>query len=197
MTPLFAGSEPVSATAGKFKGTTILQDEQGKGLALINGLSAAQRAKAVLRATKTGNDNLAEAWKDNVVFDYAGLRASDLSDAQRKQLVDLVALYVDNMDDGHARVKMDEVRKHMDRTWFAWIGKTGPDDVFYYRIHSPVLLIEFDHQVPANLKHLAKDPNAPNHEHIHTVVRTPNGNDYGKDLLRLHYQQHPHNTAAR
>ena len=21
---------------------------------------------------------------------------------------------------------------------------------------------------------------------------TPNGNDYGKDLLRLHYQQHPH-----
>jgi hypothetical protein len=197
MTPLFAGSEPVTATSGKFKGTTILQDEQSKGLALINGLNDAQRSKAVLRATKTGNDNLAEAWKDNLVFDYAGVRASDLSDAQRKQLVDLVALYVDNMDEGHARVKMEDVRKHMDRTWFAWIGKTGPDDVFYYRIHSPVLLIEFDHQVPANLRHLAKDPNAPNHEHIHTVVRTPNGNDYGRDLLRLHYQQHPHNTAAR
>jgi hypothetical protein len=186
----------VTATTGKFKGTTILQEEQGKGLALINGLNEAQRAKAVLRTTKTGNDNLAEAWKDNVVLDYAGVRASELSDAQRKQLVDLVALYVDNMDDGHARVKVDEVRKHMDRTWFAWIGKTGPEDVFYYRIHSPVLLIEFDHQVPANLKHLAKDPNAPNHEHIHTVVRTPNGNDYGKDLLRLHYQQHPHGTGA-
>jgi hypothetical protein len=197
MTPLFAGSEPVTATAGKFKGTTILQEEQSKGLALVNGLNGAQRTKAVLRTTKTGNDNLAEAWKDNVVFDYAGVRAPDLSDAQRKQLVDLVALYVDNMDEGHARVKMEDVRKHMDRTWFAWIGKTGPDDVFYYRIHSPVVLIEFDHQVPANLKHLAKDPNAPNHEHIHTVIRTPNGNDYGKDLLRLHYQQHPHNTAAR
>jgi hypothetical protein len=25
-----------------------------------------------------------------------------------------------------------------------------------------------------------------------TVVRTPNGNDYGKDLLRRHYQQRPH-----
>jgi hypothetical protein len=24
------------------------------------------------------------------------------------------------------------------------------------------------------------------------MVRTPNGNDYGKDLLRQHYQQHPH-----
>ena len=34
---------------------------------------------------------------------------SELSAAQRQQLVDLIALYVDNMDDGHARVKMDEV----------------------------------------------------------------------------------------
>jgi len=28
--------------------------------------------------------------------------------------------------------------------------------------------------------------NVPTREHIHTVVRTPNGNDYGKDLLRQH-----------
>jgi hypothetical protein len=102
---------------------------------------------------------------------------------------------VNNMDDGHARVKMDEVKRMLDRTWLAWIGETDPAGVFYYRVHSPVILIEFDHQVPANLKQYAKDPNAPNHEHIHTVVRTPNGNDYGKDLLRLHYLQHPHGTG--
>ena len=53
-------------------------------------------------------------------------------------------------------------------------------------------MIEFDHQVPANLKQYAKDPNAPNPQHIHVVVRTPNGNDYGKDLLRQHYTQHSH-----
>jgi len=123
------------------------------------------------------------------------LRASKLSEPQRAQLLELVALYIDNMDDGHARVKMDEVRRHLERTWFAWIGSTDPDGIFYYRVQSPVVLIEFDHQVPINLKQLAKDPNAPTREHIHTVVRTPNGNDYGKDLLRLHYQQHPHDTA--
>ena len=33
---------------------------------------------------------------------------------------------------------------------------------------------------------------APNPQHIHVVVRTPNGNDYGKDLLRQHYLLHPH-----
>ena len=50
------------------------------------------------------------------------------------------------------------------------------------------MLIEFDHQRPANLRHLAKDPQQPIRDHIHVVVRTPNGNDYGKDLLRQIYQ---------
>jgi hypothetical protein len=95
------------------------------------------------------------------------------------------------MKEGHARVRMDEVRKHMDNTWFAWIGETKPDSVFYYRIHSPVILIEFDHQTPAGLRNI-NPPGKPNREHIHAVVRTPNGNDYGKDLLRQHYEKHPH-----
>ena len=194
MTPFFAGSEPVTATSGKFKGTTILQDEQNSGLALINLLTDDQRKKAILQISKTGNNNLTEAFKDNVVLDYAGVRVSELSTAQRKHMIDLIALYVDNMDKGHARVKMDEVRRHLDNTWFAWIGATDPGSVFYYRIHSPVILIEFDHQLPANLRHLAKDPRVPNHEHIHVVVRTPNGNDYGKDLLRQHHQQHRHGS---
>ena len=33
MTPFFAGSEPVTATSGKYKGTSILQEEQNRGLA--------------------------------------------------------------------------------------------------------------------------------------------------------------------
>ena len=189
MTPYFAGSEPVIATSGKYKGTAILQDEQKSGLAMLRALTDAQRKKAILSFSKTGNNNLTEAFKDNVVLDYAGVRVSELSAAQRKQLLDLVAMYVDNMDDGHARVKMDEVRRHLDNTWFAWIGGTEDSSVFYYRIHSPVILIEFDHQRPANLAKFAKDPNLPTQQHIHVVVRTPNGNDYGKDLLRQHYQK--------
>ncbi len=193
MSPAFWGSEPVTATAGKYKGTTILQDEQNKGLAMINALTEDQRKKAIIQASKTANNNVGEAFKDNVVLDYKGIRGAELTAKQKEQLLDLANQYVSNMDDGHAKVKLSEVRKHLDNTWFAWIGETGKDSVFYYRIHSPVILIEFDHQTPANLRHLAPDPRQPNHEHIHTVVRTPNGNDYGKDLLRQHYQQHPHN----
>ncbi|HLF84755.1 MAG TPA: DUF3500 domain-containing protein, partial [Blastocatellia bacterium] len=131
MTPFFAGSEPVTATSGKYKGTTILQDEQNNGLAMINALKEELRKKAILQVSKTGNNNLTEAFKDNVVLDYAGVRASELSKQERKRLLDLISLYVENMDDGHARIKMDEVRRHVDNTWFAWIGGTEPTSVFY------------------------------------------------------------------
>ena len=192
MSPVFVGSEPVVAPSGKFKGVTILQAEQNRGLALRRSLTEAQAKRAVLEISKTGNNNLTEAFKDNVVLDYAGIAAADLSAAQQKDLLGLVELFVGNMDDGHAKVKMEEVRAHLAKTHFAWIGGTADDSVFYFRIHSPVVLIEFDHQRPANLRHLAKDPTLPNREHIHVVVRTPNGNDYGKDLLRQHLKQHKH-----
>ena len=150
MTPSFVGSEPVIADAGKYKGTAILQDEQSKGLAFINGLDdAAARARRSC-GDKTGNNNLSEAFKDNVVLDYAGVRATDLTAGPAHSSCSTSsALYVGNMDDGHARVKMEEVRQHLDDTYFAWIGGTDRHSVFYYRIHSPVILIEFDHQRPA------------------------------------------------
>ena len=194
MTPHFAGSEPVIAKAGKFKGTSVLQEEQNQGLAFAVSLDTAQRAKAVLSAEKTRNNNLTEAWKDNAVVPQAGIFAADLTDAQRRQLLDLIALYIGNMAEGHAKVKMSEVEKHIAQTSFAWVGKMEPGSVFYYRIQSPVILIEFDHQTPANLRHLATSQGL-NYEHIHAVVRTPNGNDYGKDLLRQHYASHKHSAA--
>jgi uncharacterized protein DUF3500 len=192
MTPLFLGSEPVRATSGKYKGVVVLQQEQNDGLEMLRSLPEAQRQRAVLNFSKTGNNNLTEAFKDNVILDYAGLRANDLTNPARRRLRHLVELYVGNMDDGHARVKMDEVDRHIENTWFAWIGGTEAESAFYYRIQSPVILIEFDHQRPANLAKFAADPKKPTQQHIHCVVRTPNGNDYGKDLLLQHYLAHPH-----
>ena len=190
MTPTFMGSEPVKANSGRYKGTTVLQNEQNKGLALINALDDAQRKMAIIEVSKTRNNNVGEAFSDNIVLDYAGIRAAEFTAKQKDQLLDLIGEYVGNMRDGHAKVKMDEVRQHLDETRFAWIGGTRSNSVFYYRIHSPVILIEFDHQTPIALRYLERGQ--PTREHIHSVVRTPNGNDYGKDLLRQHYQQHPH-----
>jgi len=107
-----------------------------------------------------------------------------LSDAQQRLLLDLIETYVGRMRPGHAEVKMAEVKQHLADTHFAWMGGVEEDSVFYYRVHNPVILIEFDHQ-----RGIALDNDEPSRNHIHTVVRTPNGNDYGKDLLRQHYEQ--------
>ncbi len=85
---------------------------------------------------------------------------------------------------------MAEIEQYWDETFFAWIGASGADSVFYYRIHNPVVMIEFDHQLPVALE----GPDLPTRDHVHTVVRTPNGNDYGKDFLRQHLQLHKHST---
>jgi hypothetical protein len=184
------------ATSGKYAGTEILRDEARKGLAMVNALTGGQRVKAVLNVSKTGNDILTQARQDNVVLDYAGVRGADLNGSQRQLLIDLIEQYVGHMRDGHAAVRMAEVKTHLDRTFFAWIGKTDPDTSSTYRIHSPVILIEFDHQTPVGLRHLYP-PGVPFREHIHAVMRTPNGNDYGNDLLRQHYLQHPHPASGQ
>jgi hypothetical protein len=191
MAPAFWGSEPITATSGKYAGTSILQVERDAGLKLLASLTPEQRAKAVLSSAKTSNDAVGEAFKDNVVVPYAGVRGSELSAAQKKQLLALANEYVSNLRDDQAKIQMADVERHVDATWFAWKGGDTAASVFYYRIHSPVILIEFDHQRPAGLRHLY-DPQKPMLEHIHTVVRVPNGNDYGKDLLREHYKAHPH-----
>jgi hypothetical protein len=189
MTPAFWGSEPVTAESGKYKGVSVLQNEQSQGLALMQSLTPDQRQQAVITpGPKTANNAQSQAYRDNLQLAYAGIKASELNLSQREALLNLIAAYVRNMDDGHAKVKMDEVRAHLEATHFGWIGEYAADSVFYYRVHSPVILIEFDHQTPVALK----GPRVPGRQHIHSVVRTPNGNDYGKDLLRLHYQQHKH-----
>ena len=120
------------------------------------------------------------------------MRAAELNAAQQTALVALIAHFVDNTNEGHAKVKMEEVVAHLDETHFAWIGGMEDGSVFYFRVQSPVILIEFDQQKPINLRQFSKTPDLPTKDHIHIVVRTPNGNDYGKDLLRQHLLAQPH-----
>ena len=186
MSPVFIGSEPVHATSGKFKGTVVMQEQQDDGLAFMSSLNEEQQEIAILDSVKHGNNALAQAYRDNIELEYAGLPASRLKDSQMQLLLGVIESFVGTMDQGHAKIKMQEVEQHLDRTFFAWIGDTTKESVYYYRVHSPVLLIEFDHQRRV-APFRSRDPSR---DHIHAVLRTPNGNDYGKDLLRQHMIDH-------
>jgi hypothetical protein len=191
MTPVFMGAEPAIATTGRYAGNTVLQSEQDQGVAFMRGLTPSQQRTATLHTDKPGDDIRTEANHDNEVLGYGGVKVAELSETQKSQLLRLINLYVGNMRDDQARVRLSEVQAHMDDTWFAWAGGTSDSDVFYYRIHSPVVLIEFDHQLPVGTTSI-NPPGRPTRAHIHTVVRTPNGNDYGKDLLREHLEAQRH-----
>lgn len=184
-TPTFWGSEPAVAAGGKYAGTRIMDAEMNKGLELVRSLNDAQRAAAILSSEKTGNNISTEAWSDNVVLPNAGIEVSNFTPEQKATLIDLIGLYIGNLEDPLAEQEMAEITQYLDQTWFAWIGGTEDTSVYYYRIQNPVLVIEFDHQAPVGLTQYYPR-GVPYREHVHSTVRTPNGNDYGRDLLRQH-----------
>jgi hypothetical protein len=187
---MFMGSEPVAVDEGPHAGTRVFAAEERDGLALVRALTDAQRAKTILGAELPG-EVFTAAFRDNLELGYQGIRHGELSSAQQRLLLGLLETYLGRIRPGHAEVKLREVGRHLADTHFAWIGGTGEDSVFYYRIHSPVLLIEFDHQ-----RGIALDNDRPSRTHVHTVIRTPNGNDYGRDLLRQHHARFDHSRGA-
>src|SRR5919108_2564946 len=190
MTPTFMGSEPVTAAFGKYAGTRVFHEEEAKGFALMRSLTPAQQQQARI-GLELPSDVFTSGFRDNVELTAEGISYGDLSSEQQRLLISLVETYVGRIRPGHAEIRLEEVQEHLPDTSFAWIGPCDEVSPFYYRVYSPVLLIEFDHQ-----SGIALDNDAPSRQHIHTVVRTPNGNDYGKDLLHQHYEQcdhaHPH-----
>jgi hypothetical protein len=183
MTPCFMGSEPVVAESGKFAGTSVFEVEEERGYSLMQALTSEQQETARIGMAPHG-DVMASAAQDNIQLPYAGVCFADLSTAQQRLLLATVETYIGRIRPGHADVRLAEVQRHLGNTYFAWIGACDDTSPFYYRVQSPVVLIEFDHQRGIHLQN-----DEPTRAHIHTVVRTPNGNDYGKDLLRQHYAQ--------
>jgi hypothetical protein len=150
---------------------------------LVSSFNQTQRATSIIGAEKP-NEIFTGIGRDDFELRYEGLAYGDMNATQQAMLVSLIEVYVRNIRPGHDQLRMDEIVAHLDETYFAWAGPLEPGGVFYYRIHSPALLIEFDHQRPET-----QDP-ARNREHVHTIVRTPNGGDYGRDLLRQHHEAH-------
>jgi hypothetical protein len=180
LTPMLLGSEPVSADSGKYKGTTVLREEEAEGATFMKMLAPEQRAKATI-GHDLPFDGYASGFKDNVVVPYDGLRTTEMTSGQVAALVDLIKLYTDRLPPSHAQLRLDEAKNYLGETVFAWIGEFDAVAPFYYRIYSPVIFIEFYHQ-PG----VALPDTGYSRRHAHALVRTPNGNDYGRALLRQH-----------
>ncbi len=191
LTPLFMGAEPNCIDAGPYAGLTELAEEERLGLALMRGLSVDLRDRAQLyrhkrdpsmpagRVAVADELHLTGAYRDNRIVPYEGVSAAAFSRADQRQLLNLVATYCSCLPEGPLAAQMARIERHLRDTHFCWIGGVDDDSPFYYRIQSPVILIEFDHHAGVFLGNAE-----PEKFHIHTLVRTPNGNDYGMELVR-------------
>jgi hypothetical protein len=189
VTPTFLGVE--------LGGETVFAEHRQRAREVMESLSAAQRGRALLYPSMRSSDlprelagvvdgrHRAGAGRDNLVLPYAGLPGGDLTAGQRELLLALTDPYLDVLPEAPRARRRAQVARHLDETRFAWIGTWDEGAAFYYRVHSPVLLIEYD-----NHPGIFLDNDEPEPFHVHSIVRTPNGGDYGKDLLRQHYARH-------
>ena len=204
LTPAFMGAEPSYGDEGKFLGLKLFEDEEREGLALMRSLSEEQQITATVAHSMMGGDlpkdrrhfadnlHLGGAFQDNRIVPYEGLAADMLTRLQQRRLLDLIEAYLITLPAGPRTARMTAIEKHIRDTHFCWIGGTEEHSPFYYRIQSPVTFIEFDHHTGVFLTN-----KEPAKFHVHTIVRTPNGNDYGIDLLKLHYKSASHHKNHR
>lgn len=204
ITPIFMGAEPNVIDQGPYKGVELFTDQEQTALELIRGMDQATRDRVRVYTQLSGPEypawryhradqrHLGGAFQDNRVIPYEGAKVTAiLSHGQQDLVRRLVLLSLNYLPEAALAAKMREIAAHWQETYFCWIGALDGQAGFYYKVHSPVIMLEFDHHSGVFLSN--KDP-LP--FHIHTLVRTPNGNDYGKELLRQYQQRHAAKSGA-
>ncbi len=186
VTPAFIGIQPNEVPDGPYAGWRIMGEEEDRALAVIGSLTASQRTRAILADTVpegifTGPE------RGDALTEIVGLPASEMNEEQRVLLQLLIDEYVRNMEPESADQLLARIAADgSSALHFAWMGGTRLGEAFYYRIHSPSVLIEFDHTVNVNL--IREGIREIDVNHIHSVMRQP-GQDYGADALRRHYEE--------
>lgn len=199
ISPTFMGAEPNIVDAGPHAGLSLFSDEEDFGLELMRSLSPDMQNRAQTYAEMhdpampdwrwnfADQRHLGGAFRDNQIVPREGIPVSHFAPHERNQIMQIVEAFICYLPDKVRAERLSQIESELDRTSWSWIGGWGEDDPFYYRIQSPLIMVEFDHHSGIWLAN-----QEPARCHIHTVVRTPNGNDYGKDLLQQHYAQvHP------
>jgi hypothetical protein len=176
--PRFLGANPAMIKEGKRKGERTLRMEEDLGFELINDLSDAQKAKAIIPNHQFGDIKTANSAEAHPL-DPFGIKTQELNENQNEMLKAIIKEYLSIMPDDLAAHRLNRLREEdMNEIRFAWAGSFKLGAAHYYRIQGKTFLIEFDNS-------------QNNANHIHSVWRDFNG-DFGRDLIKEHYQNTEH-----
>ena len=181
--PQFFGSNPAEVRNGPKKGTRVLAAEEDLARALLERLTDAQRAKALI-SPDAPDDMLTTNTRKAAIQEDRGISHEELTPEQRGLLMAVIEEYAGAQQQAVAQKRLEALRAAgLGKVKFAWMGALERGKRHYYRIQGPTFLIEYDNtQNDAN--------------HIHAVWRDFNG-DFGVDLLSEHYRTSPHHADAR
>ena len=199
MSPTFMGAEPNNIDVGPYAGTIMFQDEERLGHQLMKSLSPSDQQAAQIYKLLKDPAMPPGRWHRADQRLFGGAFSSSQIVKLRKGR-DRWAVWIrgeERPDLEHpgclpAIVAVRAIGRAIGGGGTAPGSKRGSPgsadlgrktrSTTASRARLPV--VEFDHKSGVWLT----NPE-PAKCHIHTTVRTPNGNDYGKDLLRAHYQK--------
>ncbi|KAH6714172.1 hypothetical protein DL95DRAFT_371183 [Leptodontidium sp. 2 PMI_412] len=188
--PTFMGAEPDRIDEGPHAGLRLFRAEELESLKLMQSLPKELQDKATLSKGMDGKSLPADRWnpfderhlggarQDNRVVPYEGCPVSEFPPDKQQSIINLFRAFNEYYPESVLQQRLALFRKHMNETYFAWIGEFGDEDPYYYRIHSPVAFMELDFHCGIFLTNTT-----PARCHIHTVNRLPNRGDYGRALI--------------
>jgi hypothetical protein len=176
--PRFMGANPAMIKEGERKGERTLANEEDYGFKFMNSLSDGQKQKAIFQESSFAQivtSNSTEVGPLQPV----GIKMQELRSDQQLMLFDLINEYISTMPIELANKRMNNLRsEEFDEIRFGWAGSTERGKSHYYRVQGKTFLIEFDNT-------------QNNANHIHLVWRDFEG-DFGRDLIKEHYQKTHH-----
>ena len=170
LAPSLTGAQPAIY---ELEGKTVrpLGRETDKAFALLSSLDQSQRKHAILSFQI--HDLVLGPGRDGQMIEPEGMRGSQLTAKQREMLLDLASEWTGTVHEAFANAKLEEMKKDIAETWFAWSGLTEEGRSAYFRIQGPTVIIEYAPQC------VGGDPL----NHIHTIYRDPT-NNYGAKWLK-------------
>jgi hypothetical protein len=177
-TPTFLGTNPGVVKVELQRGKEVLKQESELGFTLVHSLSPEQLDRAKF-SEKAPYEIVTGTERQVSGVEKKGIPYSALNADQKKIFMELLEVYIGNyVFEFSETFRKKIVDAGLENLSFAWAGVLDKSDGHYYRIHGPMLLIEFDNT-------------QNNANHVHTVVRDLS-NDFAEDLLREHYASNPH-----
>ena len=138
--PMLTGGQPLHLRVDGEE-IFILQRESEAAQAFMNSLTGEQMRLAV-RADQPV-DLLLGPGQFGATVAPEGIKGSELTDAQRALLLDVIKARLGLMNNDDFAAKMETVESEIGDTHFGWWGPRGAMDAAYFRVTSPSMALEY------------------------------------------------------